>query len=148
MWNWNGQVPVSQIQRDNYLAQRLPTYPAYKLLNDRRGRNYTVYALYNIEVAYYADGTFMGDIFGPARYERITPNLSDGRALYAELRSLGADFFLVNEREWKVPLPNDDFFKEHFDLIYSGKSVLLFQLKQHEPGGPGGPNQVQPSAMH
>jgi len=132
MRHWYGPVPVTQLQRDTFLAQRLASYPAYKLLNDRKGRNYKVYALYNIEVAYYVDGTYMGDLFGPARYDRITRNLSDGRALYTELRAMGADFFLVTNQGWEVPLPKDAFFYEHFKLIYSQKPILLFELNEGE----------------
>ena len=78
-WRASGPLPVTQQQRDTYLTWILPSYPAYKLLNDLRGQNYRVYALYDVNVAYYADGTFMGDIFGPARYDPIAKNLNDGR---------------------------------------------------------------------
>jgi hypothetical protein len=93
---WPRAIPVTQQQRDNYLTWVFPSYPAYKLLNELKGRNYKVYAPYDVNVAYYADGTFMGDVFGPARYGRVVTKLSDGRALYTELRTLGVDFFLIN----------------------------------------------------
>jgi hypothetical protein len=131
-WRMSGPIPVTQQERDNYLALRLPSYPAYKLMNELRGDNYRVYALYDINVAYYADGTFMGDIFGPARYDPIVRNLTDGRALYSELKRLGTDFFLINSPEWEAKMPRDVFFQQHFKLIYSRGSIGVFELNEAE----------------
>jgi len=132
MVRWSGPIPATPQQREDYLTQRLPTYPAYKLLNALKGDNYRVYALYDVNVAYYADGTFMGDIFGPARYAPIAQSLTDGRALYSGLKRLGTDFFLVNSTGWAVKVPEDAFFQQHFKLIYSRTSVRLFQLSEEE----------------
>ena len=125
-------IPVTQQQRDTYLTWILPAYPAYKLMNELRGDNYRVYALYNVNVAYYADGTFMGDIFGPGRYDPIVKNLNDGRALYVELKRLEADFFLVNSAKWEVKVPQDAFFQQHFKLIYSREPIRVFELSKAE----------------
>lgn len=129
---WPRPIPVTQQQRDNYLTNALPTYPAYRLLNDLKGRNYKVYALYDVNVAYYADGTFMGDVFGPARYDRVVAKLSDSRALYSELRTLGVDFLLINNVVWKVELPHDAFFDAHFKLVYSQDPVHVYELIEGE----------------
>ena len=75
---------------------------------------------------------FMGDIFGPARYDPIVKNLNDGRALYAELKRLGADFFLINSAGWEVKVPQDEFFHQHFKLILSRPTVRVFQLSEAE----------------
>ena len=131
-WRMSGPIPVTQQQRDNYLTAVLPSYPAYKFLNELKGENYRVYALHDVNLAYYADGTFMGDIFGPARYEPIVNNLQDGRALYSELRRLQADFFLANSSVWEVKLPQDEFFSKHFKLIFSRPTVRVFQLSEVE----------------
>ena len=125
-------IQVTQRQRDDYLSAVLPSYPAYKLMNELRGDNYRVYALHDVNLAYYADGTFMGDIFGPARYDPIVKNLQDGRALYSELRRLRADFFLVNSAGWEVKVPQDEFFSKHFKLIFSRPTVRVFQLSEAE----------------
>jgi len=90
-----GRVPVTQRERDSYLAKRLPAYSAYKFLNDLKGRDYKLYALFNERIAYFADGTVMGDHFGPARYSRITSKLTDSQGLYWELRTMGTNYFLV-----------------------------------------------------
>src|SRR5258707_9813307 len=117
MVRWSGPIPATPQQREDYLTQRLPTYPAYKLLNTLKGDNYRVYALYDVNVAYYADGTFMGDIFGPARYAPVAQNLTDGRALYFELKRLDTDFFLINSPGWEKAMSHDAFFRQHFRLI-------------------------------
>ncbi len=90
-----GAIPVNAAERDTYIARHLPTYPAYRLLNARHGRHYTVYALHDANMAYFAQGTFQGDWFGPARYARLTPHAGDPAALHRELRQLKADYLLV-----------------------------------------------------
>ncbi|MGB9661866.1 MAG: ArnT family glycosyltransferase [Moorellaceae bacterium] len=125
-----GPVPVTQDQRDIYLARHLLSYPAYKFLNDLKGRNYTLYALYDENMAYFADGQFMGDWFGPARYSRIATKLGDSQGLYEELKTLGANYFLINKQRGKVELPDDGFFQSHFKLIYARAYVLLFELSE------------------
>jgi len=131
-WRMSGAIPVTQQQRDNYLTIVLPSYPAYKFLNELRGDKYKVYALHGVNMAYYADGTFMGDVFGPARYDLIVKNLEDGRALYAELRRLGTDFFLIDSALGKVNVPQDEFFNKHFKLIFSHPTVSVYELSETE----------------
>ncbi len=131
-WRMSGPIPVTRQQRDNYLTIVLPSYPAYKFLNELRGDNYRVYALHDTNLAYYADGTFMGDVFGPARSDPIVKNLQDGRALYAELKRLGTDFFLVNSSLGEVNVPQDEFFRKHFELIFSRPTVSVYALSETE----------------
>lgn len=130
VWEANGPIPVSQEQRDRYFTQRLPSYPAYKLMNSIKSGNYTLYALQDENMAYFVDGAYKGDYFGPARYARIWDKLTDGRLLYNELKSMGADYFLVNNQRMKITLPQDDFFRSHFKLIYEGGTVRLFELTE------------------
>jgi 4-amino-4-deoxy-L-arabinose transferase-like glycosyltransferase len=124
----HGSPPASVVTRDTYLARRLPSYPAYKLLNERHGTRYRVYSLRRENMAYFADGTFMGDWFGPARFSQIFGRLGDARALYAELNRLGADYFLVSTERGNVRLPDDTFFRDHFKLVYAQGPVTLFRL--------------------
>lgn len=127
VWQARGPIPVSQEERDNYLSRALPSYPVYKLLNDLRGSNYKLYSVYDENMAYFGDGVYMGSFFGPARYNRIFDKLSDGRALYSELKSLGTDYFLVKQSP-PVSLPQDSFFRENFRLVYSLADVSLYEL--------------------
>jgi Dolichyl-phosphate-mannose-protein mannosyltransferase len=136
-WGWSllrirerGTVPVTQQQRDAYLTERLPSYPAYKMLNELKGRNYTVYALHDERMAYFADGQFMGDHFGPAQYSQVMGKITDGASLYDELKRLGADYFLIRTDVAKVDLPQDEFFKSRFKPIYESGETLVFELTQ------------------
>lgn len=126
----NGPIPVSQEQRDKYLTERMPSYPAHKLLNSLRGPNYTLYAMQDENMAYFVDGVYKGDYFGPARYARIWDKLTDGQRLYSELKSLGADYFLVNNQRMRIDLPQDGFFRSHFKPLYEGGTVHLFELTE------------------
>ncbi|HXG36615.1 MAG TPA: hypothetical protein VNL15_06580, partial [Dehalococcoidia bacterium] len=159
-----GLPPMTDTQRDAYLTQQLgQTYLAYKFLNELKGQHYTVYALNDEGLVYFADGTHIGDCLGPARYSLVMirlpdadgtpppgecdPNrykrssynkLVDGRTLYDRLKALGTDYFLVNQLFERVELPDDDFFHSHFKLIYARSKVLLFELTtepwEYKPG--------------
>lgn len=84
------------MERHAYLSERLqPGYPAYKFLNGLRGSDYIVYALLDENMVYCAEGTFLGDNYSPARYSRVMRTLHSDEALYDELRTMGADYFLV-----------------------------------------------------
>lgn len=124
----NGPIPVSQEQRDNYLTGVFPSYPAHKLLNSLKGPNYTLYSMQDENLAYFVDGVYKGDYFGPARYARIWDKLTDGQLLYRELKSMGADYFLVNNQRMRIDLPQDSFFLSHFKPLYEGGTVHLFEL--------------------
>jgi hypothetical protein len=122
----HGPVPHNQQQRYSYLAARLPAYPALKFLNDRLGSAYTVYGFGQESMAYFADGLFMGDHFGPARYSLIQDKLTDPEALCPVLNGLGADYLLI-VGEYGREVQNAD--KDgRLKLIYSAAGVLVFDL--------------------
>lgn len=123
-----GPVPVTAAERNAYLSKELSAYPAHKFLNDRAGSAYRLYALYDEEMAYYADGTFMGNSFGPARFNQVLRGLGAGQWLYKALTNLQADYFLVTNYPHQVQLPEDAFFQDHFKLIYTDKATRLFQI--------------------
>ncbi len=126
-----GPPPATSAERDSYLAQHLPAYGALAYLNARKGRDPVVYGLNTENLAYFADGQLIGDWFGPARFARIQEQLRSGRALYKELRTLGATFFLVGWHERHIELPQDEFFISHFRLVYAGPYVRLFELVEY-----------------
>lgn len=127
-WYANGPIPVTQQQRDAYITNHLGSYPAYKLLNDKQGSRYTLYGLLDENMAYFAQGANKGDHFGPARYSRLWDKLGDGKLLYSELKSMEADYFLVNTSRLKIQLPEDGFFRSHFKPLYETSTVHLFEL--------------------
>jgi len=124
-----GLPPATAANRDAFLTARLPSYPVYQYLNAKYDKNYRIYALFDENMAYFADGVFMGDWFGPARYSDIIPALSDSRQLYTNLKRLDAQYFLYQgNREQPYTLPDDIFFREKFKKIYDNHGVLLFEL--------------------
>lgn len=125
---WEGPIPVSVADRDRYLTARLPSYAAYQFLNSHAGDDYRLYALDMNRMAYFADGLFMGDLYGDARYSRITSRLNSSEALYHELSRLGASHFLINYDVEKSRLPQDEFFSRHFKQIFSGNNTEVYEI--------------------
>ncbi len=126
--NERGPLPVTQEQRDTYLGQLLPSYSAHKLLNNLKGAGYTLYAMQDENLAYFVDGVYKGDYFGPARYARIWDKLNNGQLLYNELKSLDADYFLINHLRMRINLPQDSFFQSHFKPILKTETIQLFEI--------------------
>jgi 4-amino-4-deoxy-L-arabinose transferase-like glycosyltransferase len=124
-----GPLPTTREARERFLAARYPTYPAYALLNRIYGRRYAVYAYYDGYLAYFADGRFLGDVFGPARYTRVGARLAGGQGLYDELRALGATHFLVRGGRDLPALPGDEAFRRHFLPLLATPAVRLFELR-------------------
>jgi len=121
-------VPVTAEQREQFLLRALPSYASYKLLNERKGRQYSVYALFDENMAYFAQGNFMGDHFGPVRYTQVREAMATGESLYKTLRRLGADHFLINRARCPDALPQDAFFQSHFTLLHAQADHLLYAL--------------------
>lgn len=90
-----GAVPVTAEERRAYLSTQVAVYPAIDVLNRRCGSEYTVYVLHQEYAHYHADGTFLGDHLGPARYRLIEPELGEPQRLQKVLRGLGVDYFVV-----------------------------------------------------
>jgi uncharacterized membrane protein YqaE (UPF0057 family) len=125
----NDYPPYTEKQQEAYLTEKLPSFPAYQYLNQMRGRNYSIYALFDENMAYFADGSFMGDWFGPGRFEKIYNKFSNLKALHQELRSLGANYFLIRRGRVPIEPPPEDFFSpSHFKLVYKNELVLLFEV--------------------
>jgi len=123
--------PCTEAEQEFYLTEKFPSFPAYKYLNQTRGRQYSIYALFDTNLAFYADGVFMGDWFGPARYEKIYKNFDNVKSIHRELRTLGADYFLVKRGGVPIEPPPEDFFSpSYFKLIMKGDHFLLFEVLQ------------------
>jgi hypothetical protein len=124
-----GFPPSNKIAQADYLVKKLPSFPAYQYLNLTKGRNYTVYALFDANMAYFSDGTFMGDWFGPGRYEKIYKKYSDVNGLHRELQLLKAGYLLIKRGKVPIETPSEDFFSEpYFRLAYKNEHVLLFEV--------------------
>ncbi|OFV94777.1 MAG: hypothetical protein A3F68_12645 [Acidobacteria bacterium RIFCSPLOWO2_12_FULL_54_10] len=125
--------PVQMKDRDEYIRRYNPLYSAVAFLNHTKGKNYTLYSLAYTNMAYFADGRFVGDWFGPASYFNIINHLSQPEQLYQELRRLGVNYFLVNQTggyadEFVNPVLTPEFMEGHLKIIYAG-SALLFSVE-------------------
>lgn len=131
-----GALPVNAGQRDALLARRLPVYPAIQYMNRTHGRDYTLYAFHAENMAYFADGRFLGDWFGPASFEKVLTSGASPEALHSKLRALGVDYLLV-VKERAPPLPlGDPQFTKRFRVVYSDPHTRVFALAgPQRPGG-------------
>jgi MFS family permease len=85
-----GFPPSTPGERDRFLEKRLPSYGAVRFLNARAGNAYTLYSYHDPQMAYFANGAFRGDFFGPWRYSRIEGALEAGEdTLLATLHDHG-----------------------------------------------------------
>ncbi len=125
-----GLPPIGADSRDAYLSRQVPGFPAIRTMNRLEGRDYTVYALYAENLRYYAEGRFLGERFGPARYSLVEAVLADSGALAEELRSWGACFFLVRHPRPRELLPVDATFRRHFREHSAGDDFVLYRLPE------------------
>ena len=122
-----GSVPTSAVRRSAFLRERLPGYGALEWLNRRYGNRYSVYFLRGENLAYFAEGNFMGDWRGPYRFEKIYPLLKTPRKLERVIRALGADFFSTDRvtARWIWP---DLYFRRHFRQVYDDGEWIVWEL--------------------
>lgn len=124
-----GPPPVTAEAREEYLS-RLPVYPALSFLNRTLGCDYTVWALHAENMAYFAEGRFLGDWTGPASYQRVLGASHDPASFHRTLRRLGATHLLIPaRREVAPPLPDDAAFRRWFRLVYQDQGTRVYELK-------------------
>lgn len=144
-WGWagyriaiHGAVPVTGEQRDRYLERQLPVLNALRFLNRTRGSSYTVYAFHAENMRHFAQGRFLGDWNGPARFDRLSPLVGEPAALWRELRKLGADHLLVVPGKGPLLPVGDPRFRRLFRKVYFDEEVEIFELTRNlsESSGP------------
>lgn len=123
-----GPVPVSTQAREEYLIRQLPVYPALRFLNRSQGDRYTVYAFHAENMTYFADGRFLGDWNGPARFARVQPLVPHPEALWRELRRLGVTHLLVPEGKGVRPPEGDPAFQRLFRRVYSDSASVVYEV--------------------
>ncbi len=157
--------PVRAEDRDDYILKFHPIYSAVEFLNRTKGNDYTLYSLALSNMAYFADGRFLGDWFGPAgnvkllnrffagdwvgparRGEQLT-HRSHPEELYQELRKLEVDHFMVNQTGGDAdvfvdPVLAPNFLQGHFKLIYA-HPALLFEVQERPVQLATGPEQMR-----
>ena len=122
-----GPIPVRPGERNAFLRRQFAPYPALEYLNRSRGRAYTVYAAGAENLAYFAEGKFLGDWFGPYSYGRIygSPPF-DAPTLDGNLRRIGAGYLLVNLQRVRPPA-DDDEFRRRFRERLRGPGFALYE---------------------
>jgi hypothetical protein len=128
---WSGPPPSNIGARDLYLSTQLPSYPLYQFLNREHGRDYSLYALGSENMYYYADGRMMGDWFGPASYDRVLSQMTNGESLYQAVRRFGARYFLVNFSRLNLKLPPDEFARGRFQPLMIRSQSALYDLSDN-----------------
>jgi len=108
-----------------YITERIPQYAAMVVANSAPG---PVYSLFGTNCAYYSDGSFMGDHFGPGRYSQILEALRTGQTLYETLHKMGAKYFHVSLGDSPILLPNDQEFDSHFELLFANGASELYLI--------------------
>jgi hypothetical protein len=123
-----GPVPRTKVEREAYIASRIPEYRALAIANMSPA---PLYSLYGPNAAYYSDGLFMGDWFGPGRYSQVLNSLANGKSLYSTLYRLGAKYFLVSLQNPfpRPPLPYDDYFNSYFEPLFADPHSELYRLR-------------------
>ncbi|MGH9442880.1 MAG: ArnT family glycosyltransferase [Thermoanaerobaculia bacterium] len=123
-----GPIPVREADRRAYLRRAFPAYAAIDYLNRTRGSAYTLYSVGSENLAYYAQGNYLGDWFGPYSYARIYGSPAyDARTLDRNLESLGARYLLLNLARLPSPFREDDDFRARFRERLRGPGFVLFE---------------------
>ncbi len=123
-----GPVPRTKVEREAYIASRIPAYRALAIANMSPG---PLYSLYGTNAAYYSDGLFMGDWFGPGRYSQVLNSLANGKSLYSTLHRLGANYFLISldPARPRAMLPYDEQFDSYFEPLFADSSSELYRIR-------------------
>ena len=121
-----GPLPVTARERELYLARELPAYAALQHLNRLWGSDYVVYGVLLENMVYHAEGTFLGDWSGPARFHRVLPAMGDPEAFHRLLRELGAGYLLLLPD--RTPLLESPDWRRRFRRIYADGKAEVYEL--------------------
>jgi len=109
-----GKPPVTGAERDAFLRKRIWPYDAFRFLEKSGGPAYVLFAENS---AYYWKGRFLGDWFGPYRYDRVRVYLQQPVRLARVLRLFGAKYFIVRDLQG---LP--------FEVVYARDRVTVYRV--------------------
>jgi hypothetical protein len=126
----HGIIPSNAMEKQQYLDKNVYPYPAINWLNQNKGVDYRVYTLYAENMYYFVNGSMIGEWVGKNRYEEITPLLNDGKKLSEELSSKGANYLLYTSHRVKNDFIKDQYFKQHFKLVYARPNIYLYEVNQ------------------
>jgi 4-amino-4-deoxy-L-arabinose transferase-like glycosyltransferase len=132
VWNLDilrvsGAPPRTAAQRDAYLAKRIWPYDAIRFLQKTAGAARTVYVFYGENGSYYWPGRYLGDFFGPYRYELVLPYLDRPEQLASVLRSFGVEYAIAPPAVGFRPPPGSP-----FELVYSSRSARAYRIRSSQ----------------
>lgn len=129
-----GPPPVTDAQRDRFLAEQIPLYPAVAFLNRAHGSGYAVWGLHAERMRGYADGRFLGDWSSPASFARVLAAARQGgpAGLHRELSRHGVDHLLIpKEMAGKLPFPEGGpEFERFFRRVYEDEEARVWALRK------------------
>jgi hypothetical protein len=122
-----GPIPRTSDERDAFLDRRIAAYPAFRAIAASGGAGKTIYALRCEDAAYYWNGRYLGDWFGPYRYDGVVPFADQPDRFPSILRRFGAEYLVVcNAYSGPPPAGVELFFSSPMARAYRIPSV-------HEP---------------
>jgi hypothetical protein len=125
-----GWPPSSQTETDTFF-RRFKTYDCYRWLNTNYGDDYVMYAYDLPYMAYFADGTRIGDILGVGRL-RDAPRTS-GTSVKTSLRNFGAQLVLFStDPDHPQPPPADASFRANFRLVTTCAGGSVWRMTPFE----------------
>lgn len=122
-----GPVPATSAERSRFLRRRVDGYGAVEFLNRRYGNRYSVYFLRGEHLAYFAEGNFIGEWRGPARFGKVYPFRKAPLKLFRAVSALGADF-LATTFPIAATIPDDADFRRHFRQVYFDGDWVVWRL--------------------
>jgi hypothetical protein len=143
-----GPLPLGASARNDYLSRRLTSYGAVRFVNASAGSGFTLYSYHDPRMAFFTDGRFRGDFYGPWRYSTIDSVINGPElSLLRQLRNMEANYLLIRDdaqgsgfkREWsswKFILP-----------VYRAPGVVLFQVSESPRNVRFGPELVPPELV-
>ncbi len=125
-----GPIPADAAARDGFLRRQLPGYAALAWVDAAAGGRANVYGMWAENLRYFAAGRYLGDWFGPARFETTLALAGRPAELHARLRGLGADHLLIRRMPWRRDLAPFDVprLAPFFRLEYRDAEAVVLAL--------------------
>lgn len=139
-----GMPPFTPEERVRFLEKRLPSYGAIRYLNHNVGSSYVLYSYGDARMAYYSQGVFRGDYFGPWRYSRLT-NLLGGKEndLRQELNSMGISHLLIRDGSGGSECKPEWLAGQFVVPVFRTPGVALFAVKESPHAAAYGPEAIR-----
>jgi hypothetical protein len=124
----HGPIPSTPAAREDYLARRLPLYPAVRHLNQTRRSRYVAFAFDGHRMVYFARGRWLGNYSGIAPFFRFLPLAERPDDLHRELTRLGVTHLVV-AGDSGVALPaGDPRFRRLFHEVFADRGGRVYAL--------------------